>query len=211
MMETLLTLPIYLILLVGLFWLGEVCLIRLTVIEGENFTLWAKGNRHESDKVVGPYIWWFLDDDGPLEERMTTRAAGKESFRNPIFTANSWGEINSGNYTGIAQRVGWSLNVNEFVLRNLWGDVVDKPIDTSGEMEVSGSQSKNVAILTRGPEFSASGHDLTGRVGDSSYNNSTNWLGIAQSNWDNFIEPRIDTSGVKKISAHARLYERWSD
>ena len=62
MMETILTLPIYLIMLAGLFWLGELCLARMAFSQGENLRLWENGLRHPFSPVAERDLFYFLPE-----------------------------------------------------------------------------------------------------------------------------------------------------
>ena len=62
MMETILSLPIYFVLLAGVFWLGDFCIARLTLNHGQKVRLWESGNRHSSAIVNGNDIFYFMDN-----------------------------------------------------------------------------------------------------------------------------------------------------
>lgn len=198
MMETLLTLPFYVVLLAGLFWLGEVSLARLTFVEAENITLWAKGNRHESDTIVGSYMWWFLDPRGEL----TIKAGIKsDNFGAPADSANNWGEINQGNLVGNTKRSNWSWGAADYH-RVLYPEISSG--ETAGkDFEESAAKGGNVKILSRSSEG--------GRSGSSSYVGSANWNNIYLGSWNAIASP-VSAGDAHAIDSYTRnrSYEGWS-
>ena len=196
MMETLITLPVYLLILAGLFWLGEGSLVRLTLIDGENYTLWAKGNRHESDDVSRSQLFWFLDPDGDI----TAQAAVKSENFSMSKAAFGWGEINTGSLTGKIKRSNWSWGVSDSIK-----DLQPEPAETPGKSySDSSAQGGNVMILSR--------RDDDTRTGDGSYNGKVLWYDIALGSWGSFIRP-TSSGNAAAISEYKRneSYEDWSD
>ena len=59
-METLLALPIYVVTLVSVFWLGEMALARLVLTSGERLSLWEHSNRHSNSTLTSRDVFFFL-------------------------------------------------------------------------------------------------------------------------------------------------------
>ena len=198
MMETLITLPIYIVMLAGLFWLGETALVRLVMVDGENFTLWQAGNRHGGSGA--PYIFWFLDNtkDGV----MTAKADIKSNSFTPNSNAYGWGETNSGRLVGRIKRSVWSLGAGEAV--RTYFTETSGPEPAGKEFADILGKSGDLKIFSRAGDGS--------RAGSSSYDGSTVWHSIALGSWDGLINP--DSSGSSySISAYNRngSYVGWSE
>ena len=199
MMETLLTLPFYIVLLAGLFWLGEVSLARLTFVEAENFTLWANGNRHDSAPLALQRFFWSFDPDGDV----TIKAGIKsDNFGTPDNSANGWGEINQGNLVGQTKRSNWSWGAADFH-RVLYPEISSG--ETAGkDFEESAARGGNVKILSRS--------NGGARSGTGSYANSVGWNNIYLGSWQGIVSPA--SAGVAHaISAYTRNsnYVNWSN
>ena len=196
MMETLITLPIYIVFLSGLFWLGDTSISRLALIDGENFTLWNNANRHGTP--AGPYLFWFLDTEGEA----TAKAGIKSTVGlRPSSESNSWGGITQGHIEGSIKRSGWSWGAAESV-RAYYSETETAEPSGKDYLDLL-AKGGNVMILSRRGDG--------GRSGNTSYVDSTDWHGIALGNWREFIVPTSDRPS-SRISTYYRnaSYIGWS-
>ena len=112
MMETLLSLPVYIVMLAGLFWLGESAMTRISLIDGERYLLWTSGNRHNSNNAVIKHIFYFLDETG----KITLKASTSSNSNFPTTSsASDWGNITQGQLSGTTKRSEWSWGVAESI------------------------------------------------------------------------------------------------
>ena len=194
MMETLLALPICFVLLAGLFWLGEVCMVRLALIGEENVTLWAKGNRHEADSFPYSYYFWFVDPQG---KTTVTSKVSQDNF-SASSAANGWGEITQGNLKGEVKRSEISFSMAD-TSRALFDFGDETPGSTSAAVTAKGG---NVKILSRA---------ASARQGSASYNGSSNWRNIAVGGWASFITPSSPGSAIAIVTYNRDSnYNTWS-
>ena len=118
MMETILTTPLYLIALAGLFWLGELCMARLTFTQGENLRLWENGLRHPFTSVAERQLFAFLPAQSKRGEVVT--GSGLFSFtRTSPPQTGGWGIGISGGSSMETKRSDWSLGANKGALAAL--------------------------------------------------------------------------------------------
>ena len=118
MMETLLTAPLYLITLAGLFWLGELCMARLAFTQGESLRLWENGLRHPFTPVAERRLFPFLPDRNRAGEVVT--GSGLFSFtRTSPPQTGGWGIGISGGSSMATRRSDWSVGANTGALAAL--------------------------------------------------------------------------------------------
>lgn len=119
MMETLLTLPLYLILLACLFWLGEVCLAKLTLVQSANLRLWEGSTQHAIAPIAGNALFDFLP--GITGAEVVTGRTGF-AFAVSVNSSNDgtatagWGRRRAGNGSVTLRRSNWSWGVNSSAL-----------------------------------------------------------------------------------------------
>lgn len=115
MMETILTLPIYLIMLAGLFWLGELCLARMAFSQGENLRLWENGLRHPFSPVAERDLFYFLPELNSGDEVVTGSGLFRFSRTSPA-QSGGWGVGISGEASAETNRSDWSFGLNNGAL-----------------------------------------------------------------------------------------------
>ena len=199
MMETLLSLPIYIVMLAGLFWLGESAMARVSLIDGERYILWTSGNRHNSNNNVIRHIFYFLDATGDI----TLRASIDNSNNFPnTSSAYNWGNITQGQLTGNTKRSQWSWGAAESI-RSMHSELSLSETPGQNEEDLI-AKGGNVMIFSR-----RAGNAR--RNGDTSYNSSVDYMTIAGSTWGTIIQPSV--GGVSAISAYARNanFVNWSN
>lgn len=119
MMETLLTLPLYLILLACLFWLGEVCLAKLTLVQSANLRLWEGSTQHAIAPIAENNLFDFLpgiNGADVVTGRSGFAFAVRVNSSNDGATAAGWGRRRAGNGNITLRRSNWSWGVNSSAL-----------------------------------------------------------------------------------------------
>ena len=116
-METLLMLPVYLIMLSGIFWLGELCLARLAFTEGENIRLWEAGLRHSFTSVPERTLFSFLPSTS--SNQMITGSSSFNFTRTSPAQTGGWGVGIAGSASILTRRSDWSWAVNQGALQAL--------------------------------------------------------------------------------------------
>ena len=110
MMETCVVLPFYLILLAGLFWLGELSMTGLSFAAGENLRLWEEGFRHSFLPVPEKSLFPFLS--GGSADNMASQGSAFSFIRSGDAQSETWGSTVTGKSTMKLRRSEWSYNVN---------------------------------------------------------------------------------------------------
>ena len=118
MMETLLTAPLYLITLAGLFWLGELCMARLAFTQGESLRLWENGLRHPHSPVEERRLFSFLPARNRADEVVTGSGLFTFTRTSPPQTGG-WGIGISGGSSMATSRSDWSMGANRGALAAL--------------------------------------------------------------------------------------------
>lgn len=131
MMETILMLPVYLIIFGGLFWLGDLCLARLAFTEGETLRMWEEGLRHPFTPVPERTIFSFLPAIGPGQVLTGT---GSFTFtRTTPPQTGGWGVGIAGNSSMLTRNSDWSWGATEGALRALGEkNTVERELKTTG-------------------------------------------------------------------------------
>ena len=109
MMETILSLPIYIILLACVFYLGELCLSRLTLTHGERLRLWESGLRHSPTPVADRDIFYFSNLGNTF---INTSSFSTVNSFSSTSSSNGWGQIRTGKASLQTQRSLWSWGAN---------------------------------------------------------------------------------------------------
>ena len=215
MLETLITLPVYLVMLAGLFWLGELCLARLTLTGAERLRLWERGNRNDPTDTAERTIFKFLASGTAVPPDLVTGESGFAHTFSPSTAANNWGSRISGYATIGTRRSTWSWGIADFVGKKLWSSVGDAPggIKLAMKARVTAAEKSQPSMM-----LFRSGND--DRRGDliqsinspwrSNWDNSVGWNAVYLGNWDNFIVPR--GGGATRIKQYNRnsYYLAWS-
>lgn len=207
-METLLSLPIYFIILAGTFWLGEICISRLTLNHGEKIRLWESGNRHSTTGIADNDIFYFLNTDNSSDDMDVMQSYHRNFSGISNFPAtsnnNRWGQIRTGQATLNIKRSIWSWGTTEASIN----------VNKSGYNSTIQQQSYT-PILSRDD---ASSVQLYSRTNDNSrvaiYNNNFNdnrqWLRIYQEQWPS-ITPGGGSANVLSQYNRNRDYLDWSE
>ena len=116
MMETILVLPIYLVILSGLFYLGEMCLIRLGLTNGERLRLWEHSSQHTISQVASRNVFWNMES---INNADVVAGVSDIGFSQVNGSNIGWGQIISGNSTLNVRRSDWSHDVETSIL-SLW-------------------------------------------------------------------------------------------
>lgn len=236
MMETLLSLPLYLVMLGGLFWLGERCLTRLTLTHGERLRLWEKGNWNSSYEQPAENIFHFLSPGTGSRPgtvtgysgfnfeitQQTTCEAYKTDDNSEEEKKYGWGSQVSGHAEITIRRSLWSWGLDHFMLNNLWSG--GKKWNIDGENAVTmyarttsdGSSVDSLMLFRRGDGR------REGKISyqASSTNGSNEWNKIYLGEWGDFIKPEkptdrqdrlVDPSGPVDPYTRNSYYVRWSE
>ena len=113
MMETILSLPIYIIMLAGLFWLGEIAMTSLALVNGENFALWEESNRHTTKSIPDFFSFLSYDKGSNSQDEVVTKAGKQVDDFVPSTAAYSWGKVTQGFSTVLTRRSEWSKGVDD--------------------------------------------------------------------------------------------------
>ena len=105
-METILSLPIYIVMLAGLFWLGEIAMTRIALVNGENFALWEESNRHAAKSI--PDFFSFLSSEFSSNGEVVTKSGRQVNHFVPSSAAYSWGKVTQGFSNVSTTRSEWS-------------------------------------------------------------------------------------------------------
>ena len=228
MMETVFTLPIYIVMLACLFWLGEICLGKLTLTHGERLRLWESGTRHISAANFINFsgsdgIFHSFPNSTTARDAMVTGISLSEQTFSSTETANNWGQISTGHMQVSVRRSMWSWGISDSFRRNLWNDEREYAFDIDGRnawrmlarSRYNGTSQVPLdsSILSR-RSYSWSASDTYHRKEDNSYNNSSGWARIANSNWGTIISPDAitTTTPINAIDSYFRnnSFEGWS-
>ncbi|MEG1979557.1 MAG: hypothetical protein RR060_02470 [Victivallaceae bacterium] len=200
-METLLVLPLYLIMIAGLFYLGELCLIRLTLTGGEQLRLWEQGNRYGLTPTANKEIFWFL----PYQSNTFSATGAVNNFKdsyNSSPAANGWGKIQNG-YSNINHlRSEWSNGVVNFFM-NDFGDNSDTTNTTiRSRVKTNGQPQPSTALFKI---------NSNNRVEKAPYQNNNEWHAIYSSSWGDFIKPaNVGNIYVFREYERNNIYVKWS-
>ena len=108
MMETILSLPIYIIMLAGLFWLGELAMTRIALANGENFALWEESNRHTVKSIPDFFSFLSYDSSSNSQGEVVTKADKQADHFVSASAAYSWGKVTQGFSTVSTKQSEWS-------------------------------------------------------------------------------------------------------
>lgn len=112
MMETILSLPIYIIMLAGLFWLGELAMTRIALANGENFALWEESNRHTAKSI--PDFFSFMSSMNSSEAEVVTKVSEQsDNFSRADGVTPPWGKIITGYSVVSTRRSEWSTGADQ--------------------------------------------------------------------------------------------------
>ena len=117
MMETILVLPIYIVLLFGVFWLGESCLARLVLTNGESLRLWENSSRHQLTQILERDIFWEFP---AISDSIAVSGTGSFNFSRTADANTRWGQMVVGRAAGIFRRSVWSHDADSSA-KYLWG------------------------------------------------------------------------------------------
>lgn len=135
MMETILVLPIYIVLLFGVFWLGESCLARLVLTNGESLRLWENSSRHRLTQILERDIFWEFP---VISDSIAVSGTGSFNFSRTADANTRWGQMVVGRAAGILRRSVWS-HAADSSAKYLWGispaENNDEPMVARGTVE----------------------------------------------------------------------------
>jgi len=208
------------VMLSGVFWLGEICMTRLTLTHGERLRLWEKGTRHSSNSIEADDVFRFLPrvaSGDPRLEWVTGYSNFNNNFKGTDNEAYGWGTIVSGHADVTTRRSEWSWGIDDFVRRSLLADADVQSLDTPG----SGAE----RMFARTDPFDNPLDSLmlfrrkdNSREGKISYQasstkGSNEWNKIYLGEWGDFIKPSkiSDPSGPVDPYTRNSYYVRWSE
>ena len=136
LMETVIILPLYLIVLAGIFWLGEMCLIRQGLCTAEQLRLWESGTRHNLSQIDQSQIFWEFPIGTGTRSTLTTGVDGLTAnhtegddpprilpgFNDTPTSTLGWGTEKNGFVQLNTRRSEWSWGIADFARRSLWND-----------------------------------------------------------------------------------------
>ena len=201
MMETVLSLPIYFVLLAGVFWLGDFCIARLALNHGEKVRLWESGNRHSSAMVNGNDIFYFMDNAAnAVQNDVLADFRGFSTISSfPVqANANRWGQVRAGQANLNVKRSAWSWGVNEGA-RNIMA--VDNSITPGGSFEAM--LSTPVQLYSRTSSTARTG------IYTGNFNDTTQWLTIYGENWPDIAPGGGSAESLRSYTRNVD-YLRWS-
>lgn len=205
MLETVLTLPVYLIMLAGLFWLGELCVARLAFTSGENLRLWEQGLRHPFTPVPERSVFSFLPTLSSTDQLVTGSGNFNFSRTSPPQTGG-WGIGIAGTASMLTRRSDWSWAVNQGALNAL-----------GSQMNVSQT---NLPVRNTTSRLLLNRNVFVGRrlVYNAGTNNGLFWQGEYSARWTvgsaTIQPPHFDTpinvslynGGIRNVN-----YNQWSE
>jgi len=174
MLETLLSLPVYLAILSGIFWLGELCLARQGLTTADRLRLYESVCRHSSSAVAGRNIFSSFESSTDSRPQLVT-GAGRLTFNRSVQTETSsmgWFVGVTGQSKLTVRRSDWSWGIINF----LWPTIAGNSANAA-EMISYGTREQPLSssLFSRTPNATP-GFE---RAGEGSYNNSVNWFSIA--------------------------------
>ena len=218
MMETIITLPLYLILLFGLFVLGDYCLMRLKLNNAERVRHWEMGLRYTFPNIRENDLFTIFasDDSGMVGSSRGLAVAS----RNVTSSSLSWGQkIVSAWRVGVAPS-NWAAGGSRFIINKLWAfsNRTDNPY---GEItdKFMYARSRNVGTTTVSiPTLTISRRAINNR--NSTYQG--NWFGIFSESYNpdgsapiRIVDERGNTidgiSIVRGYGARNAAYVAWSE
>ena len=222
MMETLLVLPVYIVVLSGLFWLGEVSLTRLALTHGERLLLWQTGNRNGGSEVPASEVFRFLQSSSAQNKLGVVGSySGFEGTSAQDKTAAAgWGRILSMYATVDLTRSAWSFGSSDFIVGSFFSGIRKNAV------------SQNLQVLARSKEENGKDTSLPSMVlfrrGDgkrksdldssspkkSSWSENTRWNQIYLGSWGDFIkEPQSQGNPSSAVISYSRdnSYVDWSE
>ena len=225
LMETLLTLPVYLVMLAGLFWLGELCATRNTLIQGERLRIWEAGTRSISGQTIPSFgsrgLFFFLP-----ETRADARSAtvtGASDFKLYHNTAGGaaegvkredsslqWGWLQSGYAKINTRRSNWSWTIADFSNKSVWNVRSGDPHDVFGANRKELIARGNLLDPLSSAVFFRQGDG--GRTGDNSYVGSNEYQNIYGESWpaNLTMENQGSASAISTYSRN-KNYVTWSE
>lgn len=135
MMETIITLPLYIILLACVFWLGETCMIRLTLTNGENVQLWERSSQHAIVQLNERDIFWNFS---PVNNADIVSGAGGMAFVSTNGANVGWGQVRSGRSSLNTRRSNWSYDADSsanYIMNNNLSSHTTQPMAARGTVE----------------------------------------------------------------------------
>ena len=206
MMETILSLPIYIILLACVFYLGELCLSRLTLTHGERLRLWESGLRHTDNSVAVNDIFYFSLPGNTFIG--ITALSPVTNFRSEP-SSNGWGEIRTGRASVNTQRSLWSWRTNVSAENALSYGNSTTPTQntllmTSRNRDNTGNWS-NVQLFSRTTS--------TGRANlyfNNDIRDATEWLTIYRGRWGNIGPTGQTATPMNLYDRTDPFYLNWS-
>ena len=118
MLETIITLPLYFILLFGLFVLGDYCLIRLKLNNSERVRHWKMGLRHPVSNIRDNDLFMIFGGDFP--EMVGTSRGLVAANRDITSSSLTWGQqvVSAWGTTVAPSR--WAADGSKFIINDLW-------------------------------------------------------------------------------------------
>ena len=216
MLETLLSLPLYIVMLACLFWLGELCMTRLTLTNAERLRLWEKGNWNDHSEKAETEIFRFLSFGTIVQPVIVT---GESDFSNTFaatLSANNWGNLISGYATVNTRRSVWSWGITDFAKRNLWSGTGANASDGTDTLLMrsrvnTDDNSLPLTMFFRAGDGGRKVDLSNGAPRTSNWDNSTNWHSIYLGRWENAVVPENvgSASGVRVYNRNS-FYLNWS-
>lgn len=182
-METLLTLPIYIVTLVGIFWLGEVALARLALTSGERLSLWENSNRHSRAILPIREVFYFLPQQTTRRSDLITGSSVNTNIFPRTPTARAWGQQVRGRMDVYTRRSAWSWESTDFINTQLWNQSTPNAGRNRELMFARSDAADNPLSST----ILAVADNDAGRANNASYNSSVNWDAIYRATWNGFI------------------------
>lgn len=237
-METVIILPLYLIVLAGIFWLGEMCLIRQGLCTAEQLRLWESGTRHSLSQIGQSQIFWEFPIGTGTRSTLTTGVDGLTAnhtegdnpprilpgFKDTPTTTLGWGTEKNGFVQLNTRRSEWSWGIADFARRSLWTDSLGA---VSEEEEIRAGRD----VMTMQSRASGNGNpqlmnlyfrrevDDGNRAGSTPYSGDPPlWNSIYLEKWDTFgsfgppvkLFGSISAAELTEYGDRKQQFDEWS-
>ena len=141
MMETVITLPLYLLLLFGLFVLGDYCMMRLKLNNNERVRHWESGLRHTGSQITASDLFMgFGSEKSDMVGSVRDLSVGL-NVSSP--SSLSWSQVIASAWRINVSPSDWSANGSTSIINNLWtflnrsGDAYGSITDVSKKRSAS--------------------------------------------------------------------------
>lgn len=220
LLETVLTMPFYMLMTACLFWVADLCLTHTVLVSGEHLRIWERGTRHLNGTVTpGDEVFSFLAKGTSERHEFQTGQSDFMDSSISVEQAGSWGKKTTGHATVKVRRSGWSWFTEDWIVHTLFGPTFGR----SAEVETGGAEAVEMtARRSRGGDvldgYLLSRNADTGEreVRRVTFYSGNKWHEIYGGIWeDGVMEPAAVSGDVPgTVTEYVRpeaAYLRWSE